>query len=114
MGYDEHFQAALAALPCPVSKEPASGGAETYAVFNEAQGSFAGYASNTPHRLRHMVQVHIYSRRDDGTHEALLGQAIRLLRAAGVRVYHFGPDLYEADTGYHHIAATCVWTETTE
>lgn len=114
MTYDELFQGALSALPCPVSKEPAGGDYETYAVFNEVLGTFTGHASNQPHRLRHMVQVHVYSKLDDGTHADLFARAVKLLRAAGVRVYSYGPDLYETDTGYHHIAATCEWAERIE
>lgn len=114
MTYDGFFKAILDPLGYPVSKEPAGGQNETYIAFNEALGTFTGYASNKPHRLRHMVQVHVYSKRDDGTHEALFQRAVRLLLAAGVRVYSYGPDLYENNTGYHHIAATCEWTEKTE
>lgn len=114
MTYDEHFKTALDPLGCPVSKEPAGGQHETYAAFNEVLGTFTGYASNQPHRLHHMVQIHVYSKRDDGTHETLFHKAIRLLRVAGVRVYSYGPNLYDNNTGYHHIAATCEWTEKTE
>lgn len=111
MDVEQTFTAALSPLPCPVSKPPAGGKNETYAVFNEVLGTFDGYASNQPRRLTHMVQVHVYSKKDDGTHRALFMQAIALLRAAGVRVRSFGPDDYEKDTEYHHIAATCEWTE---
>ena len=114
MTYDQFFQGTLSQLPCPVSKEPAGGKHETYAVFNEVRGTFTGHASNQPRRLRHMVQVHVFSKRDDGTHQAVFHQAIALLRAAGVRVYSYGPDMYETDTGYHHIAATCEWAERIE
>lgn len=114
MSYDEVFQRALSPLPCPVSHEPAGSRHDTYAVFNEVLAAFTACASNEPHRLRHTVQVHVYSKRDDGTHEALRKQAVRLLRAAGIRVYNLGPDLYENETGYHHVAATCEWAEKTE
>ena len=35
--------------------------------------------------------------------------ALELLNAAGVRVFSWGPDEYEQDTGIHHIACTCEW-----
>lgn len=111
MTYDQFFQATLLPLPCPVSKEPAGGKHETYATFNEVLGTFTGYASNQPHRLHHTVQVHVFSKCDDGAHQTIFHQAIAMLRAAGVRVYSYGPDMYETDTGYHHIAATCEWVE---
>ena len=67
--YDQFFQATLLPLPCPVSKEPAGGRHETYATFNEVLGTFTGYASNQPSRLHHTVQVHVFSKCDDGTHQ---------------------------------------------
>lgn len=111
MTYDELFCTALLPLDCPVSKQPAGGQNETYVTFNEVLGAFSGYASNQPHRITHTVQVHVFSRRDDGTHETLMRQAIALLRESGVCVYSFGPAMYEQETGYHHIAATCEWVE---
>lgn len=114
LSYDELFQAALLPLGYPVSQQPAGGQHETYITFNEVLGSFTGYASNEPHRLTHHVQVHVFTKRDDGTHRDLMGQAVRALRRAGVRVYSVSPDLYETETGYHHVAATCAWAEKTE
>ncbi len=114
MSYDEHFQSTLLPLGYPVSQEPAGGQHETYITFCEVLGNFAGYASNKPHRLHHTVQVHVFTKRDDGTHREIMAQAMRALRRASVRVYHYGPDLYEESTGYHHLAATCEWTEKIE
>lgn len=114
MSYDEVFQSALAPLGYPVSQQPAGGEHETYLTFNEVLGGFTAYASNEPHRLRHTVQAHVFSKRDDGAHRDILLAAIRALRRAGVRVYTYGPDMYEDDTGYHHIAATCEWVEKPE
>jgi alkanesulfonate monooxygenase SsuD/methylene tetrahydromethanopterin reductase-like flavin-dependent oxidoreductase (luciferase family) len=103
----ELFYQTLSALPCPVSNVPAGGKHETYATFNEVYGEYEAYASNDPQRVYHMVQVHVFSKRDDGTHRELFSQAIELLRAAKVKVRSWGPDEYETDTKYHHIAATC-------
>ena len=110
MSFEEFFQSTLSALPCPVSKPPA-GGEETYTTWREVLGTFQAYASNQPQRLSHMVQVHVFSKRSDGTHRTIFHQAIALLRAAGVKVIGYGPDDYETDTEYHHIAATCEWVE---
>ena len=111
MDVEQTFQTALSALPCPVSKPPAGGKNETYATFNEVLGTYEAHASNDPRRLTHMMQVHVFSKKDDGTHRTLFFQAIALLREAGARVRHYGPDDYETNTGYHHIAATCEWAE---
>ena len=109
MEYDEVFQGALSALPCPVSKSPAGGNHETYVTFNEVLESYTQHASNTPQRILHTVQVHAFSRCEDGTCKSIIRQAIRLLRAAGVRVYNCGPDLYEDETRYHHITLPRCW-----
>ena len=61
MEYDEVFQGALSALPCPVSKSPAGGNHETYVTFNEVLESYTQHASNTPQRILHTVQVHAFS-----------------------------------------------------
>lgn len=111
MDVEQVFQAALSALPCPVSKPPAGGKHKTYATFNEVLGQYTAHASNAPRRLYHMVQFHVFSKLDDGTHRTLFFQGLTLLKAAGVRVRSYGPNDYETETGYHHIAATCEWVE---
>ena len=98
-------------LGVPVSKPPAGGQHETYITFNEVLGEYEAHASNQARRPYHMVQLHVFSKRDNGTHRALFFRAIDALRAAGVRVRSYGPDDYETTTGYHHIAATCEWVE---
>ena len=107
MEIGELFYSTLSALPCHVSTVPAGGKHMTYATFNLAYGKYQNYASNEPHRTYHMVQVHVFSLEHDGTHRALMYQAIELLRAVGVKVRSWGPDEYEADTRYYHIAVTC-------
>lgn len=97
---------ALSSLGVPVSQEPAGGKNETYITFNQVYGAFVRYRSNRPGRVRHQVQVHVFSRRDDGTHRALMGKAIQVLAAAGVIIVSWGPDEFEDETGYNHIAIT--------
>lgn len=112
MNADEFFYKILSeALPCPVSTLPAGGCYETYATYQEASGNFTAYASNEPARISHLMQVHIFSRAMDGTHRALLTVAVRALKAAHVRIRGWSGDMYETETGYHHIAVTCEWTE---
>lgn len=113
MDTGEKLQSILQALPCPVSQAPGAGG-ETYCVFNLGDGKFAGHASNKAGRIKQTAQVHLFSKKDDGTHQALMKQAIALLQAAGVRIFDWGPDLYESDTGTHHIAITVVYAYKTE
>ena len=104
----QHFYDALKDLSVPVSQPPGDAQVETWVTFNEisADGRTAG---NDVTRLRHLVQLHAWTRSDDDAHRAVFFEAIGLLRAAGVRVFGWGPDDYEQDTGIHHIACTCEW-----
>ncbi len=111
MRWEEHFQSTLSALGYPVSQEPAGAAHETYLTFNLIRTDPTSFSSNQPRRLRHTVQVHIFTTRDDGIHRALLPRVLWALRRAGVHVYQFGPDLYEAETGCHHMPITCEWAE---
>ncbi len=98
--------AALSALPYPVSQPPAGAENETYVTFNEASGTPAEHASNEPRRVKHLVQLHAFSHREDGAHRRAFFAAMKLLEKAGARVQSWGPDDYEKDTGIHHMAAT--------
>lgn len=111
MNVETVFAAALAMLPCPVSQPPGDSTAESYVTFFEVQGVWGESASNTPTRLRHLVQLHAYSHLGDGTHRRLFLRAMKLLRAVGVRIESSGLDDYEKDTGIHHMAAYCEWVE---
>ena len=104
----EFFAAALAALPYPVSQPPGDAAADTYITFNEAAG-IGRTAGNTATRVRHLVQLHAWTRLENGEHRVAFFAAIEALKAAGVRVYSWGPDLYENDTGIRHISCTCSW-----
>lgn len=100
------------ALGVHVSQPPADiDDQETWCTFNEVPGTFAGYASNEPQRIRHLVQLHIFSRREDGEHKRLYMQALALLRPHGVRCRGWDLDDYDDSTHIHHIAGTCEWVE---
>lgn len=111
MDAEERICGALSTLPCPVYKPPADGTQATYVLIKEALGLYAGHVSNAPTRMKHLYQVHVYSKLTDGTYRTIMDQAIALLRAAGIHVKSYGPDDYETDTTYHHIAITCEWAE---
>lgn len=104
----EFFYEALRDLPWPVSQPPGDAEAETYITFNEVSGSLYT-ASNAPTRVRHLVQLHAWTRSPDDDHRVAFCAAIEQLRKVGVRVFSWGPDEYEKDTGIHHIACTCEW-----
>ena len=104
----QHFMAALADMPVPVSQPPGDAQAETWITFNEISAD-GMTASNDVRRLRHLVQLHAWTHSEDDEHRAAFFMAIELLKAAGVRVFGWGPDDYGQDTGIHHIACTCEW-----
>ncbi len=114
MDVDQVFYAALSPLPCPVSQKPAGGTHETYVMFEETDGAYTGFASNNPQRIRHQVQVHIFSKKQDTTIRELQKQADALLKAAGIRVQRWKFVEYEKDTKYRHLAMTCEWMERLE
>ena len=104
----QHFYAALASLPVPVSQPPGDAQADTWVTFNEIAAD-ARTAGNAVTRICHLVQLHAWSHCDNDDHRVAFFAAIELLKAAGVRVFSWGPDDYEQDTGIHHIACTCEW-----
>ena len=104
----QFFYGILKDLPVPVSQPPGDAQAETWVTFNEIAGD-GMTASNATRRVRHLVQLHAWTRSEDDDHRVAFFMAIELLKEAGVRVFGWGPDDYEQDTGIHHIACTCEW-----
>lgn len=113
MNVDEKFYAALSSLPCPVAQPPAGGSHDTYVTFMEADGEPTGYASNEARRVRHAVQVHIFTK-EYGKMRSLQEQVHALLKAAGIKVQRWTLVENEKDTGYRHLAMTCEWVEKKE
>lgn len=104
----QFFTKALEGLPYPYSQPPGEADAETYVTFQEV--GCTGYtASNEAQRARHLVQLHAYTHSDNDEHRAAFFAALAKLKRAGVRVFSWGPDEYEKDTGMHHMACTLTW-----
>ena len=79
---------------------------ETYITFNQVYGSYVRYRSNQPGRVRYQVQVHVFQppgRRYPPRPHAPGHQA---LATAGIAIISWGPDEFEDETGYNHIAIT--------
>lgn len=113
MNVDEKFYAVLSPLPCPVAQPPAGGSHDTYVTYRKTEGQPTGYASDEARRVRHAVQVHIFTKEYGRTRE-LQAQAHALLRAAGIKVLRWTLVENEKDTGYRHLATTCEWVERLE
>ena len=77
----------------------------------ELEALFPGDRLSSRQFRRHLVQLHVYSLLEDGTHRALFFQALALLKAAGVKVTSWGLDDCEQETRRHHISCTCSWVE---
>ena len=107
------FYSALQACGYPVSQPPADAEMETYIAFNEVSARASG-ASNMATRVHHLVQVHAYSHSQDDEHRKAFFAALHALQERGVKVWSWGPDDYDRDTGMHHIACTCAWIERVE
>lgn len=104
----QHFFEALKDMPVPVSQPPGDAQAETWITFNEIAAD-TRTAGSVVTRVRHLVQLHAWTHSENDDHRTAFFMAIELLKAAGVRVFGWGPDDYERDTGIHHIACTCEW-----
>jgi len=113
MGFDELYATALgrvryngAALPVyqpPVPDDPETGRPpDVYLVFNEAQARETLDASNAPGRIDHLVQVHVYTLDPTNLRE-IMGSARAELRASGIKTMYTGPQMYDDETGYHHL-----------
>lgn len=100
-------------LPCPVSLPPAGGKNSVYVTFHETQASYGAFASDSPLRMEHMVQVHVYGENMNQVAE-VLAKAVGLLKAARIRIRAYGADYYEESIKRHHKAVTCVWVERLE
>lgn len=108
---EKFFYDVLKDIGWPVSQMPGLAENETYITFQPVSGD-GRTAGNRITRVRHLVQLHAYSRGENGEHRTAFFAALDALRAAGVRIFTWGPDSYDADTGTHHIACTCTWWQT--
>ena len=104
------IQSTLSPLGVPVSQTPGDASAETWITWNTVSGR-EWLAGNTVTRVRHIFQVHAWTHGVDSEHRQIFFQAIDMLKAAGVRVFAWGMDEREADTGISHIACTCTWNQ---
>ncbi len=108
MDVDQAFAAALSALPYPSTQLPSAGKGRIYLAWQALLDTPALYASNTPLRTEHMVQVTVYSERP------LTGDELRSIQRAltrgGIRVGSVGPKLYDSDLKRHYRPITCRWS----
>lgn len=107
---EEFIQATLAPLGYPVSQTPGNAKAETWLTWNTVNGR-EYLAGNDPTRIRHTFQVHAWTHGVGSEHRQAFFSAIDALKAAGVRVFSWGMDEREPDTGICHIACTCMWNQ---
>ena len=104
------IQATLSPLGVPVSQTPGDASAETWITWNTVSGRELT-ASDVGTRVRHTFQVHAWTHGVGSEHREVFFRAIDALKAAGVRVFSWGMDEREKDTGISHIAATCIWNQ---
>lgn len=104
------IQGALEPLGYPVSQTPGDASAQTWLTWNTVRGDGIT-ASDAATRVRHTFQVHAWTHGFASEHRQAFFAAIDALKAAGVRVFSWGMDEREKDTGISHIAATCYWNQ---
>ena len=90
---------ALSALGVSVERQPYTGSANQYVLFNLTHHGHSDWASGKAIQDEWIYAVHLFSR---GNFKALAKLLLKLLREAGWTVTE-GPELYEEDTQYHHL-----------
>jgi hypothetical protein len=104
------IQDALKDIGVPVSQSPGDASAETWITWRTVSGRELT-ASDVGTRVRHMFQVYAHTRGTASEHREVFFRAIEALKAAGVRVFAWGPDERDPDTGISHIVCTCTWNQ---
>lgn len=102
MTIHETLKAALDGLAPKVGRHPLDERPDTYIAWMEILAKPVT-ASNRWHRTDHLVQVDLYSKEPL---DELITAALHALRRAGCRISDWGPETYETDTRYRHIAIT--------
>lgn len=98
----ETIKAALEGLAPKVGRHPLDERPDTYIAWMELLGKPI-CASNAWIRVEHLMQVDLYSK---APLDELLARTLLRLRQSGCRIDDWGPEIYEQDTGYRHIAIT--------
>lgn len=111
MNADQALTRALAACPYPGTQIPVEGKGPIYVSFTEVSGRPTMYASNKPRTVEHMMQVDIWSRMPISPEVMVV---VKALWAGGIMVVDWGPQMYEDDTGWHHMPITCRYNERLE
>ena len=102
------INAALSALPYPITQLPIRENVPVCLAFWEVLGQPTAHASDRAQRIAHTMQVDIYARHPIGPE---LVEVRKALRAAGIRVGSWGPADYEQQTHWHHMPITCYYAE---
>lgn len=105
----EAITRALAACPYEATQVPVRGKGPTYVSYQLVSGKPVS-ASNAAQRWIATMQVDIWSRRAVAPE---LYPVLKALADGGITVTRWGPQMYEDDTGWHHMPITCEYAETT-
>lgn len=102
MTIHEVLKKALDGLAPKVGRHPLDERPETYIAWLEVKATPES-ASNHWIRVNHLMQVDLFSKRPL---DELLIITLSRLRRAGCAIQDWGPETYETDTRYRHIAIT--------
>jgi len=97
---DALLNATLAKMKLPVSRSLHTGNEDQFLVFNGGMQQEIDFADDDAETEEYHYAVNLYSRKDYITQ---LQKLKKLLKQAGFVGITVQPDLYEEDTGYHHI-----------
>ncbi len=102
MTVHELLKAALTDLAPKVGRYPLDERPDTYIAWFEVRAT-PETASNHWIRVQHLMQVDIYSKTPL---DELLTVTLHQLRKAGCHIVDWGPETYETDTRFRHVAIT--------
>ena len=102
MTIHEVLKTALTGLAPKVGRYPLDERPDTYIAWFEVKARPEN-ASNRWIRVQHLMQVDIYSKKPL---DKLLAVVLHKLRKAGCAISDWGPETYEPDTRYRHVAIT--------
>lgn len=106
MTVNDVINRALDSLPYEKSRPPSKAKAQTYVSWFQVNRTTGYQASNRALRTVFLMQVDIYAKKPLTDQP---DRVIQALKAAGLKIDHCADEVYETDTGYHHMPIRCRW-----
>lgn len=97
---DAAVKSAMEGLDIPVARFHYDGGADAFAIYQLLLDASVNHADDDEIERELSYRVDLFSR---GNYLPLVDKAIQAIKSVGGYGIEAGPELYERDTGYHHM-----------